>query len=202
MKHASMLATAAFAFLVVFASAANGYVVFKPLSGKNIGDTSYWPTDLKELVLHHECVAGQEFVAPSWGRGVISAQLCFAGSQRDFNKFLKGYAEVKHDALVLTLHPGKGAFHGGPAKSKEPVPFTWLVTVSTNGLFQRGDGVKPTTHLSVEYHLGERPDLLELEVPAAIEVRAGYDDKYRQAHKNDPSVKAIDTFVRSRQAPR
>lgn len=125
MKRPWLTSIAVIASLSVFANAAGAYVVIRPLSEAYIGDTSYWPEGLKQVAQQYECMAGQEIVAPSWGRGTIFAQLCFSGDKHAFNAFLKEYAKVKHERLVLALHPGGGAFKLAFQKEKKAVPFDW-----------------------------------------------------------------------------
>jgi len=197
MKQAFILLAAAFVFLVGLASSTQAHVVFTPLGGKNIGDTSDWPVGLKEAVRRYECVAGLKTEAPTWRRGMVITELCFTGDQAQFNELLKDYAKVKSDKLILVLHPGKGVFSKAFLKT-DPVSFDWQVVVSKDGLFNQRNGGKPTIHLSIQFYLGDRANLMGFEVPPNIEVSAGYDEKYRQAHKDDAAVQAIDTFVQLR----
>jgi hypothetical protein len=177
---------------------AGAYVVIRPLGEAYLGDTSHWPAGLKQLAERYKCVAGQEIVAPSWGRGTISAQLCFAGDESAFNAFLKEYANVKHERLVLTLHPGKGAFLGAGQKNKKPVPFDWRLSVAVNGLFKTSD--KPAEiALGVAYYVGDAKGLSALDIPPGVKVHAGYDENHREAHQDDATVRAIDALVQARQ---
>jgi hypothetical protein len=196
MKQLFRASIVAIVSLSMLASAAVAYVIIRPLTEAYLGDTSYWPTGLKQLAERYKCVAGQEIIAPSWGRGTISAQLCFAGDERTFNAFLKEYANVKFEGLSLTLHPGNGAFQSTVQKEKKPVPFDWRLSVSTSSIFKAPD---KEIKLGVTYYVGDTDDLSALDISPAITVQAGYDDKYREAHRDDAAVKVIEALIRSRQ---
>jgi hypothetical protein len=197
MKCALSIATAALVLLVGAPRAAEAWVIFTPLGGKNIGDTSDWPAGLKEALARHECVAGLKTDAPTWRHGMVITELCYRGDSKKLNELLSDYAKLKSDKLTLVLHPGQGVFSKSFLKT-DPVSFDWQVVVTKDGLFNRRIGGKPTMHLSIQYHVGDGASLMRLEVPPTIEVSAGYDDKYRQAHKDNPAVQAIEEFVRLR----
>ncbi len=197
MKLACMITTAALVFFVGWPRTAEAWVLFTPLGGKNIGDTSDWPAGLKEAVQRHECVAGLKTDAPTWRHGMVITELCYRGDPTKLNELLKDYAKVKSDKLTLVLHPGSGVFSRAFLKT-DPVSFDWQVVVSKDGLFNHRIGGKPTMHLSIQYHVGDGALLESVDVPPNIEVSAVYDDKYRQAHKDDPAVQAIEEFVRLR----
>jgi hypothetical protein len=196
MKRALLASVALVPFLSTLASVAGAYVIIRPLSEADLGDTSHWPAGLEKVAKRYKCVTGQELIAPSWGRGTISAQLCFAGDADAFKAFLKEYANVKHDALSLTLHPGKGAFRGAGKKEKKAVPFDWQLSVALNGLFESPDA-KQEIKLGVSYYVGDCTDLTALDIPPGIQVKPGYDEAYRKAHRDDAAVKAIDALVRA-----
>jgi len=185
---------------------AHGVVITRELKGDDVGYASYWPEGLREVVSVQPRVAGHVFDAPTFLHGMITVNLCFAGDREKFNTFLAGFAKVKHKELILHLAPGKGVYEKKPRpplKVKTPIAFDWRVRVFTDGLVPRADaGEKfadgPITRVSVKYYLGDRGHLTGLDVPPNIAVRAGFDGKFRQAHKDDPTVQAIDTFVARR----
>jgi hypothetical protein len=196
MKRLLRASITALLSLSILVSVAGAFVIIRPLSDAYLGDTSHWPAGLKQLAERHKCVAGQEIVAPSRGRGTISAQLCFAGDERTFNAFLKEYANVKHEGLVLTLHPGNGTFQSTVQKKKKAVPFDWRLSVAISGM---GKTPGKQITLGVTYYVGDAEDLSALDVPPGIKVQAGYDEKYRESHRDDAAVKAIDALIRAQQ---
>jgi hypothetical protein len=184
---------------------ANALVMIGHLTGDNVGYASYWPEGLKEAVTSHPRVAGDMFDAPTFGSGMITINLHFAGNQQQFNDFLSRFSKVKHKELVLQLEPRKGIYGKNPSaplKVKAHVDFDWQVTIHCDGLLGRGRGkfaAGPKTLIWVRYYLGDRAHLMGLDVPSNIKVKPNFNSKYRTEHKDDPTVQVIDTFVRLRQ---
>ncbi len=163
------------------------------------GHASYWPKGLREALAGCRRVAGDQWDAPSFGSGMAGVTLCFKGRQDELNEFFQRYAKVEHKKLTVLLHPGRGIYEArGPlARDGEgPIPFDWNVGVYADGLI----GGSQTAKVSVSYFLGNRGHLMGVEIPPSIAVRRGYDEKFLKAHSDDPSVRAIESFIRLRKA--
>ena len=182
------------------ARSAQAIVFFENVGTKNLGDTSLWPEGLALSARSHPRVAGQVMDAPTFGNGSRTTNLYFEGDFDAFNKFLRHFAKVKHESLKLVLHTGKGMLGKNPRsmlKIKEPVPFDWSISVSTNGFLQNGPvGAKVFIHLN--YYLSNRGHVMGLDVPGNIHVVSSEVQK-NQDDVKDPTARAIDTFVRLRQ---
>ncbi len=187
--------------ILYFPWTVNARVTHGPLTGNNVGHASYWPDGLKEVVTSRPRVAGEIFSAQTFYAGVENISLYYSGDHAKLNEFLERFAKVKHDELILYLDPTMGLYGKNPRsnlKVKEPIPFNWSVIVSTNGLAAMGKGEfkdGPKTRVFVRYYIGDRGHLMGLEVPPNLKVVAGFKAKYRDAHKGDPTVQAIDAFI-------
>ncbi len=196
--------------LLGLAQTAHAFEKFASLEGDNVGYASYWPKGLSEAVYSHPRVAGDSWSALGFGAGAEGVNLYFKGDQQEFNEFMRQMAKVEGKEVTIHLHTGKAIYGKAGFRPlfvtvKKPLPFDWYVTVFANGLAAHAqsrfkDG--PSVELSVNYYLSERGDLMGLDVPRKINVRRGYDSEYLKAHKDDRTVQAIETFIRSREKPR
>jgi hypothetical protein len=132
----------------------------------------------------------------------------------EINRIARKLAKIKDEKTQIRLDPAAGAAHANNAGAVFSLGNQALVTLWFLGLRSDAVGVRrfgvsrflippdaqpPTLTLYVGH---QGVDVSALDIPASVEVVAGFSESYKTGHPNDPAVRVIERFVATHRVKR